>query len=69
MSEYDDILVFAIGLAERAAKMIKDGRADMWKRSGFVTSKLSSVDVSLPSRCLRTVGLATSRVVRAETSW
>ena len=46
MSEYDDILEFAIGLAGKASQMIKDGRAELWKKSGGVTSKLSSVDVS-----------------------
>jgi hypothetical protein len=71
MSEYDDILEFAIGLAEKASKMIKDGRAEMWKTSRVVTSKLSSVDVSPPFQPLRfrAVKLAASRIVRAESSW
>jgi hypothetical protein len=71
MSEYDDILEFAIGMAVKASKMIKDGRAEMWKTSGIVTSKLSSVDVSPPSQplCFRMVELAESRNVGAESSW
>jgi len=71
MSEYDDILKFAIGLAEKASKMIKDGRVDMWKKSGSVTSKLSSVDVSVffnhsPSE---TSNWLHREIVRAESSW
>jgi hypothetical protein len=52
--QYDDILEFAISLAERASKMIVDGRAEMWTKPRDVTSKLSSVDVSV---CFQSLAL------------